>query len=391
VNAARTVETPASDQFDVPATAAGASATATWTDASGGRTSVGADARGVAGETREDFSSSKGAFTEERFAGGRQLFAGLFAERSQDLGGGFHLVAGLRLDRREDSDGHMRNIGAADGALLLQDLYPDRLGTEASPSAGVTWQASPGLTFHLAGQRAFRQPTLNELYRPFRQGTTTTLANPALETEHADSAELGAALRRGPFSATLEGFAASLSNAVDNVTLAEGPGTFPLFGALAAGATGQERLNLGRVDTLGVQAGADWSLPGGLGLHLSLIDEEATVASAPVAPALVGKTLAEVPRWAAAAGMRWKPLGRLSFDLRVRWTGSQFDDDLNTLVLASACAVDASARLALTPYASLFAAVDNLADARIETALSTLGVFSVAPPRTARAGASLSW
>ncbi len=391
VNAARTAETPASDQFDVPASAVGAAGTATLADGAGGRTSLGLDVRDVAGETREDFLYSKGAFTEKRFAGGRQLFAGIFAERSQDLGAGVHVLAGARVDRWDLTDGHLRTTSDATGAVIQDTPYPDRSGTEFSPSAGAVWRPLPGLSLHAAAQRAFRVPTLNELYRPFRQGTTTVLSNPALEPEHADSAEVGASLQEGRFKATLEGFAARLSDPVANVTLAQGPGTFPLFGTLAAGATGQERLNLGRLDTLGVQAGASWSPTDTVSLELSLVDEEATIGSAPVAPLLVGKAPTEVPRWSASLGGRWQPLPDLSLVVRARWTGAQFDDDMNTLVLASACQVDASVRYRVSGHASLFAAAQNLAEARIETALSTLGVFSVAPPRTVRAGASVSW
>jgi outer membrane receptor protein involved in Fe transport len=375
----------------VPTTAIGFAGSSTWVDRSGGSTTVGADARDIRGETREDYSYSKGAYADQRFAGGRQDFAGLFAERSQPLGPSVHLLAGLRLDRWEDSDGHLRNVDADSGALLVQDLYPTRTGTELSPSAGFTWQATKELEFRVDAQRAFRQPTLNELYRPFRQGNTTTLANPALATEHADSGEIGAEWRHDGLTLSLEGFAARLEDAVSNVTLAQGPGTFPLFGFLPAGSIGQERLNLDRVDTQGAQLAIDWRASDTLTFNLSAIDEEATVAAASVAPALVGTTLPEVPRWSASLGLTWHPQRRVYLAGRVRRTGSQFDDDQNLLPLAAATVVDLSMRVILSGHAELFASVDNLFDAEVETAHSALGVFSIAPPRIAGGGARLSW
>ena len=391
VNAARTAETPASDQFSVPATALGLAASSTWTDSLGGMTTVGADARDIRGETREGYLYTAGSFSDQRFAGGRQTFAGLFAERSQPLGASIHAVAGLRLDRWEDSDGHLRSIAAASGALLSQTLYPTHTGTEPSPSAGLTWDATKRLQFHLSGQRAFRQPTLNELYRPFRQGNTTTLANAGLSTEHADSVELGGGWKGDGVGLTLSGFAARLEDPVSNVTVAQGPGTFPLFGTLPAGSIGQERLNLGRVDTLGVQLGLEWRLSESLSLILSAIDEEATVAAAAVAPALVGKQLPEVPRWNASLGASWHPLRPVHLEARVRHTGAQYDDDQNLLPLAPATVVDAALRVAVASHAEFFATVDNLWNARIETAHSALGVYNLAPPRTAGAGVRLSW
>jgi len=391
VNAARSAETPASDQFAVPVTAVGFAGSSTWVDSAGATTTAGADVRDIRGETREDFSYANGAYAEQRFAGGRQTFAGLFAERSQPLGPSVHALAGLRLDRWEDSDGHLRNTSLGTGALLLDDTYPSRTGTEFSPSAGLTWKASGDLELHVAGQRAFRQPTLNELYRPFRVGSTITEANARLSTEHADTGEIGATWSRGRLRVAAEGFAARLEDPVDNVTLVQGPGTFPVFGALPAGGVGQERLNLDRVDTNGAQLGATWTQSGAWSFDVSVLEEEATVAAASVAPGLVGLWLPEVPRWNASLGLAWHPAGMLFLSARVRRTGSQFDDDLNHLPLAPATVADASVRVILSAHAEVFVSVDNLGNSVVQTAHGATGVFNVAPPRMAGAGARVSW
>jgi outer membrane receptor protein involved in Fe transport len=390
VNAARTAETPASNQFSVPAMALGLAVTTVWRDLCG-QTTLGADTRDVRGETREDFSYSGGAYTEQRFAGGRQTFAGLFVERNQDLAAGLHATAGIRVDRWEDSDGHLRTVLIASEEPLAVTSYPTRTGTEFSPSAGITWQAEPGLKFHVSGQRAFRVPTLNELYRPFRQGTTLTLANPALSTEHADSGEVGAAWKKGPLKVTLTGFAARLDDPVANVTLVKGPGTFAQFGTLPAGGVGQERLNLGRVDTDGVEFGVEGSLTGTVTLDLSVIAEHAEVESAPVAPTLVGNTPPEVPSWNASVGFTWRPSRRLFLSVRLRRTGSQYDDDQNLLPLEAATVVDASLVFGVTRRVDLFLSAENLGNATVETAHSAAGVFSVAPPRIASAGVRAHW
>ncbi|HZZ19703.1 MAG TPA: TonB-dependent receptor [Opitutaceae bacterium] len=391
VNAARTSETPASDQFNVPADAVGFAGSATWTDGTSASTTVGADVRDVRGETREDFLYSGGTFTEQRFAGGRQTFAGAFAERTQPLGPGLHGNVGVRLDRWEDSDGHLRNILRSTGGLLLQSIYPTKTGNEFSPSAGLTWQATDELTLHVSGQHAFRQPTLNELYRPFKQGSSSTLANANLSTEHADTGEIGAEWRKGKLDLTLLAFGARLEDPVSNVTLAQGPGTFPLFGTLAAGATGLERLNLGRIDTQGGQFSASWKQSDEWEITLAVINEQATVEEASVAPKLVGKAVPEVPRWNASLGVTWHPVKSLHVDLRIARVSSQFDDDQNLLPLAAATVVDASARLKVARNAEIFLSVDNATDTEVETAHSATGVFNVAPPRMVDGGARFNW
>jgi outer membrane receptor protein involved in Fe transport len=391
VNAARSAETPASDQFAVPTTAAGLEASSTWDEGAGAQTTAGADFRNLRGETREDYAYSGGAYADLRHAGGAQTFAGIFVEQVQPLGPSVTATAGLRVDAWGNDDGHETESALATGAVLLNDRFPDRSGTELSPSAGLAWKATDALDLHVALQRAFREPTLNELYRPFRVGSTITDANPNLATEHADSAEAGAAWGGSQARVTLDAFAARLEDAVDNVTLAEGPGTFPLFGKLPAGGIGQERLNLDRVDTEGLQLGASWKPSQAVSLDLSVIDEEAIVAAASVAPGLVGRTLPEVPRWSGSLGLAWHPEKRVLLTARVRTTGSQFDDDQNLLPLAAATVADASLRVLVSRNAEVFVYGDNLGDARVETAHSATGVFSVAPGRAVGVGARLHW
>ena len=341
---------PASDQFDVPADAVGFAGSSTWSDEAGGLDHRGGRPPGTSGQARHGkiFSTPKGRLhREQRFAGGRQTFAGLFAERSQgEWGGTVHGILGLRLDRWEDSDGHLRNILRSNGSLLLENIFPTKTGNEFSPSAGLTWQAAPELSFHVSGQHAFRQPTLNELYRPFRQGSSSTLANANLSTEHADTGEIGAGVAQGPIEphpCRLRG--APLEDPVSNVTLARGPGTFPLFGTPAAGATGLERLNLGRVDTQGAQLGAEWRQSDEWSIQLSVINEERHgrrgCGGAP--------RLSEIPcrrsrGGTASLGAAWHPRPFLWLSLRVARVSSQFDDDQNLLPLAAATVVDASAR-----------------------------------------------
>ena len=191
VNATRTAETPASDQFAVPATAFGAAWTGTWSPGGRGQTTAGVDTRLVRGETRENFTFAAGNFTRLRVAGGRQQVAGAFALHEHELAPHAKVTFGARLDQWRDTDGHRRESDRVTGAVLRDDRYADRDGTEFSPSAGFYWQVNDAWKLRVAGQHAFRRPTLNELYRPFRQGANVTEANPALATEHVTSGEVG--------------------------------------------------------------------------------------------------------------------------------------------------------------------------------------------------------
>jgi outer membrane receptor protein involved in Fe transport len=409
VNAARTAETPASDQFAVPSTAAGASWIGTWRESDGATLTAGADGRTVHGETRERYAFSGGQYTRLRVAGGSQTTGGLFVIREQPLTRDIRMTTGLRWDRWSDAGGHRRESDLASGVVSRRDDYPERSGSELSPSHGRGWRPHRSWRRHVSGQRAYRRPTLNELYRPFRQGPNVVEANAALDTETVTSAEAGvtwtvprngtAAAAAGglsprtdsPLELTATVFSADLRDAVSNVTLAHGPSVSPLFGTLAPGAAGRQRLNLDRIRTQGVELSAKWRPSERLTLAGSFLANDATVKAAAVAPALVGRRLAEVPKYAATLFATVRAPGDILVTPRVRWSDRQFDDDENTLRLAAVVTLDLGLSRALNRYFELFLNLQNVTNARIETARTADGVVSTGTPRLLFGGLRARW
>ena len=390
VNAARTAETPASDQYSVPSSAAGLSAQLTFGDASDSSsplTTLGADARHIDGETREYFfyDAPSSDFLRERRAGGTQTVAGLFATHSRPLAPDLTLTLGARYDTTWRAHGFRRETTRATGAALLDETYADRDDEAFSPSAGLAWRVTDTLTARAAAYSAYRTPTLNELYRPFRVGPVATQANPELEPETLVGGELGLAYAsRDTFRglrATV--FQNDLSDAVANVTTSVTPAL-----------TTRQRRNLDSTRIRGLELGGHFSpssLPS-LRLDADYLLSDARVRSGgPDAATLDGKRLAQVPRHTLSTGAVWAATRALDLDLRARWFSEQYEDDLNTLTLASATRLDLAAHYAFTPRVRLTLAVENLLDAEIETGRTATGVVSVAPPRLARAELTWAW
>ena len=406
VNATRTSETPASDQFAVPATTLGAAWTGLWQHAQDARTSFGTDARYGHGETREHFTFTAGNFTRLRVAGGAQGVAGLFALHERALSTAVRGTVGARFDRWSESNGHRRESDRATGVTSRNDLYADDNGTAFSPSVGLVWKPAKPWRVRGNAQQAFRRPTLNELYRPFRQGANVTEANPALRTESVATAEIGVEWRpfgnstppaRGagtmpaPLALAATAFWNDLHDAVGNVTVARGPGTFPLVGPLAAGGLGRQRLNLDRTRTQGLELSATWNATAAFALNAAALFNDATVRRATVAPALVGKQVAQVPRRSATLGATGRASGQLTFTPRVRWIGRQFEDDENALILGEAVVADLGVTRPLTKRLTLFLTLENLTAARVETGRSADGVVNVGPPRLLLGGLRGAW
>ena len=424
VNATRTDETPASDQFAVPSTAFGVAWIGAWNHADGARTSFGGDARFVRGETREHFTFANGAFTRLRVAGGEQGVGGGFTVHERPLTDQLLATLGARIDAWQDRDGHRRETDRSTGAVLRDERYDDRDGTAFSPSAGLVWMPTDAWRVRANAQRSFRRPTLNELYRPFRVGPNITEANAALSTERVNSAELAAewslladagasepasppanqsptrsispssSARAQPSALLTLGATAfwnDLRDAVGNVTLVRGPGSYPLFGFVPAGGVGRQRLNLERSRVRGFELSARWRPLPALTVTGDYLYNDAIVTRSTLAPGLVGLRIAQVPRHSAGLSAKVKTVGGLMFIPRVRFLGRQFEDDENQLRLGAVVITDVSVSRKLTDHLELFITAENLGNARVETGRTAGGLVNTGTPRLVVGGLRGSW
>jgi outer membrane receptor protein involved in Fe transport len=389
VAAGRATVTRASEQYNVPSTGLGARGE--WRPRLGGGFALrlGGDWRETMGETRERFSFVAGTGTRGRLAGGRTRTVGGFAEGSW-TGGPVTLTAGGRLDRWQIENGHLRERVFATGAVLTDTAFPDRSGWEPTGRAGIALRPAESLTLRTAAYRGWRLPTLNELYRPFRVGPDATAANALLSPERLEGVEAGAEWRPvGPLRLSATVFANRLQDAIANVTLGRGPGTFPGVGFVAAGGEYRQRQNLDAIEVKGLEVDANfeaggWSFTGGW----SWVDAEvrANGAAAPL------NTLrpAQTPRHTLSAGASWKNERGARLNLAARYVGAQFEDDLNSQSLHSAFTVDAAAAWPLTRRIAIEVRGENLTDARVEAAISSDGIVERATPRTLWIGLRLT-
>lgn len=375
----RATETPANDQFNVPATAAGAALTVEWSDTDR-RTTAGVDVRRVRGETREDFLFSNGSFTRRRFAGGTQSFAGMFVAHERRLAEHWLGSLSVRADHWQFTDGARRELNRITGAPNRVDVFPDRSAATGSANAGLEWSPEERWRARLAAYRAFRVPTLNELYRPFRVGNVNTEANPALRPETLLGAEIGADYRAGPFAAGLTGFVNRLDDAVGNVTLASSP-------ALVS----RERRNLDRIVVHGTEARFRWTAHPRLSLDAAWLCCDAEVARAVRQPSLVGKRLAQAPRHVVTGAVQLAFSREWSFRAQGRWTDRQFEDDENTLTLGAAGVLDLQLAGRITERTAITVSLDNATDVALPVARAANGLTSYAAPQTWRAGVRIDW
>jgi outer membrane receptor protein involved in Fe transport len=181
--------------------------------------------------------------------------------------------------------------------------------------------------------------------------------------------------------------------AIVNVTIGTGPGIVPVLpraGFIPAGGVLRQRQNAGVIEAVGLELTAERRLRD-VTLVGALSATEAEMDGGVSAPQLTGLRPAQAPVISATGGLDWCVTDRLTLGARGRYESRRFDDDLNSRQLKAALTIDARADWRVAEHVVLYAAIDNLFDAGVEVSATADGVTGFGPPRTLRAGISLSW
>ena len=396
VDEGRAGTTLVNDQYRTPATGWGVNAALRRgaRDIGDGRLEweIGADGRFNEGETNEFFGL---AFTPRgREAGGETAVYGGYVDGSWTQGP-WLVAGGLRADHWSNEAGFRRDYTLATGAVTLDETDPDRSGDVVSArlaarrDMGDLWGG--GYAWRAAAYSGFRPATLNELHRPFRVGDDITEANAALEPETLRGVETGLAFDRDAIAWGATVFWNEIKDAIVNVTIGEGPATFPRAGFVPAGGVLRQRQNAGTIEAWGVELNGSAELTPSLSLNAALSWTDAEVDGGAAAPQLTGLRPAQAPEWSATAGVDWRATDRLILALAARYESARFDDDLNSRSLDAAVTLDARAEWAASERITVWAAADNLFDEDVEVSETGTGVAGFGPPRTLRAGLRLTY
>jgi outer membrane cobalamin receptor len=379
----RSATTPANDQLETPALGWGLNAALRWSSAEGGL-ELGADVRAADGETRELFRFLAGQFTRSRVAGGETLIAGAYVEAWRKLGPTLY-SGGARLDQWRAFGGARIERDTAADAITLAVAPSDNDVLAPTARFGVRHDLDDRHFLRGAVYAGLRPPTLNELHRPFRVGNDVTEANSALEPERLIGGDVAVGAEGDHSSWSLGAFATRLEDAIVNVTLGAGPGTFPPGVFVPAGGAFRQRQNAGAIDALGLEAEAS-GVAGDLSWRAALNYADARMQGGP----LDGLRPAQSPQWSANAGLSWRLGDTTKVSADLAYESARFEDDLNSRRLSPALTLDLRLDQRLTDRLSLYAAFDNALDAAIETAETADGVESFAPPRALRIGLRLA-
>lgn len=353
------------DQRNTPSTGIGGKFELRPPIAEGHDVRVGIDYRRADGELQEEaYSAFSGNLTERRRAGGTNANLGLFVEDDWSIGP-LVITGGLRADRTSISDGFYRAVDAG-GALVSEEIAPDRSDWALSWRAGASFYATRRLDLRAAAYTGLRLPTLNELYRPFVVFPVVTQANAALENERLEGFEFG--INWQPVNEavlSITAFDNKVKNAIANVTLAPNL---------------RQRQNLPAINAQGIEGSLAVVL-GTVRLDASVAYTDATIAGEGASITLDGNRPPQTPEFAASATLAWEPRDGWRLAGTLRHVSSQFEDDQQTDVLPAATTVNLFAQIPLAGRFSVVARAENLFDETIVTR-NAGGSIDLGTPRT---------
>jgi outer membrane receptor protein involved in Fe transport len=343
---------------------------------------VGADVRRITASVTEDLfpATVAEATVVGREAHGEQRLYGAFAQDVCDLGDALSLSLALRYDRWQDVNAwRVERLGS--GARQAA-AFPDRGDRQLSPRLGVRVDPLDGLTLRASAYRAFRAPTLNELYRPFQAGLVLTDANADLGPEQLRGVEAGIDLAPAR-AATIRvtGFWNELQDPIVNASCA--PGSASAASCRQVGPNLAMRQNLGRARIRGLEAEAGLRVRRAwrAGAAYTLVDGRVTDARG---QEQLGRELPQSPRHRGSLSLAFDRPRLGSALVQVRYLGRQFEDDLNTRPMAAALLVDLSASRRVGANVDVVLAVENLFDR--EYLVGRAGVDTVGQPRFVHGG-----
>lgn len=345
-----------------------------WSNATNGLHTLfaGFEVRGVRGTSDETVFVNSRATTFVS-AGGRQRRIGFFAQDYISINKRWALVISGRFDQWRDSSAASVSRALATG-IVTPTFFAPRSVNAFNPRIALEFKASANVILRASGYRAFRAPTLNELYRSFRVGDTLTQSNNTLTAERLSGGEAGLNWNlNNKITSRLTGYYTEIVNPITNFTISTTPALIT-----------RQRRNLGRTRSAGIEAEVEMKVTNQIRFSSGYIYSNAIVKRAPQDLTLVGLQIPQVPRQQFTMQASYDDPRYVNAALQFRASSRQFDDDRNTLPLNSYALIDATVSRRLGKYFEGFFAVQNVLNKQFVVARTPLENFGM--PRMFRGG-----
>ena len=325
---------------------------------------LGVDARNIAGSNQTNNLNNIGSVTAVNYGKGQQTFYGLIGQmKSRAASIPLEATLAARLDQWNSQTPTSYNAGLT-GVPVYQNIS-NQSKTQLSPTLGLLYKLNQDWDIRTAAYQAFHAPGMNNTLRSYGSGNGYSFANPNLTPETMTGYEVGTDYRwKGGF-AQLTAFNNYIQNAI--VSYKIGTSQQALANSLCAtvgSPTGcatnssyytnnQSLLSQGIEFQFHHDINAHWATDANYAFTSTKLTWTATTDP-------VGKQVAGVPQNILGGGITYYPVPQASLSATIRYVGSSWLDNSNTLPVASYAVVGLRANYELNKSAAVYASAVNL-------------------------------
>ena len=251
---------------------------------------------------------------------GRTETQALYLQDSWMFSPDWKLVLGGRLEHWSAYDGS--NFNASNAAAFRQLNYADRSDNAFSPKVSLSFQTTDEWLFRGSLGKAYRFPTVAEMFQTFTDATGAKVNDPNLKAEHMISGELVAErlLQNGMWRISL--FWENKRDAL----ISQSDITNPAF-------TVSSIQNINKVRTRGVETAIQLSdlWMNGFDVNGSVTYVDSTIAKDSKNPKLEGTDQPRIPDWRATLTALYRANDKLTLSLAGRYSGRQHNQLYDTV------------------------------------------------------------
>lgn len=257
---------------------------------------------------------------------------------------------GFRQDWWKTYDGYVNQIGTAG----YPKKYESRDASSFSPKAALVYKPFEKTTLRTSVGKAFRPPTVYELYRTWTFRNITYAGNPDLKPETTTSWDIG--IEQKIWKGAKLGFT-YFENYIKDLIYRK-----------TVTATLQELINAGKAEGKGLEIEAEQKFDMGLRLFGNFTYNNAKIKENDAKPATEGKRLTQVPERMFNVGADFEK-GPFSASLTGRYVSKRYSNDENKDKVNNVYTsydpyftADAKVSYKLTKFATVSLSVDNIFD-----------------------------
>lgn len=308
--------------------------------------SAGLDYHGIRGADYADIFDETGARLRTDIGRGKQRFVGGFVQASIRPTQPLELLLSVRYQ-------HFYNYAGLDRSPGGKGAVPSRHDSDLDPRLSIRYALGGGLAVRGAVYRAFRAPTLDNLYRAYSNPGGIFYGNPALRPETLEGGEVGVDIDRGPLRVQATAFASRIKDVITSRALdaAELPPGFS-FGTRA--------INAGQARSRGVELEADLTLSPVLSATFGYTYADSVVTRNPEDPASIGVQQVGVPRNRASIGVDWTAPAGFKLSPRLRYVSRINGDADGNHGADPHLVADLAGSVPLTKRLETFVEIENL-------------------------------